>query len=101
MRHDCAFIDKRGTLIESFPMSADVSSDFFISILDEKINILRAQLRSGQEPFSCRLQGQLAAALRIREKVRPTGSELENKPIDTLTEWSRWERDILAFEPRP
>ena len=49
MRHDCAFIDKRGTLIESFPMSADVSSDFFISILDEKINILRA------EPLFCRL----------------------------------------------
>ena len=69
--------------------------------LDDKINTLRAQLRSGNEPLSCSLQEQLAAALRIREKIQPTGSELENKPIDLLTEWSRWERDVLAFERKP
>ena len=82
-------------------MSANVPSDF-ISILDNKINTLRLQLRSERDPLSVKLQGQLAAALRIRERIQPnTGSELEKKPIDALAEWCRWERDALAFEPRP
>ena len=60
-------------------MSADVSSDFIISILDEKTNSLRAQQGFGQVPLSRKLETQLAAAkflaqlaavLPIREKVR-------------------------------
>jgi len=77
-------------------MCADV-----LSILDDKIITLRAQLNSGQEPLSSRLQEQLAAALRIREKLRPTGVAVKNTPLDAVAEWSRWERDVLAFESRP
>lgn len=37
-------------------MSADVSSDFIISILDEKTNSLRAQQGFGQVPLSRKLE---------------------------------------------
>lgn len=81
-------------------MSANVPSDF-ISILDDKIYMLRLQLRSEGDLVAIKLQGQLAAALRIRERIQPnTGAELEKQPIDALAEWCRWERDALAFEPR-
>jgi hypothetical protein len=82
-------------------MSAD-SSNEFISILDEKIDMLRHQLSSEQGPVSCELQQRIAAALRIRERFRLTdGSGLQGKPIDVLGEWCRWERDALAFEAKP
>jgi hypothetical protein len=68
----------------------------------KKIDFLRQQLRSEQDPHSCELQERIAAALRIRERFRLTaGSELQRKPIDVLGEWCRWERDALAFEPKP
>ena len=38
---------------------------------------------------------------RREEEIRRTVSERDNKAIDALTEWSRWERDVLAFESRP
>ena len=87
-------------MMGSTPMSAD-ASNFFISILDNKIDTLRVQLRSEEEPLSLKIQGQLAVALRIRERIQPTAaSERAKKPIDALAEWCRWERDALDFEPR-
>jgi hypothetical protein len=80
------------------------------SILEKEITPLRAQQASRQETLSgkfdaqfaaAKVLAQVAAAMPIREEVRGTVSEPDNKPIDALTEWSRWERDVLAFEPRP
>ena len=82
-------------------MNADISNEF-ISILDKKIDLLRQQLGSGQDPLSRELQERIAAALRIRERFRLTaGTEPRRKPIDVLGEWCRWERDALAFEHKP
>lgn len=80
-------------------MSADVSDDF-VAILDKKIDSLRTQLRLEKYPLSLEVQERLAAALRIREHMLPAGPGRTRKPVDVLAEWRRWERDILAFEPK-
>ena len=47
-----------------------------------------------------KILAEVAAALQIREELRREACKLQKKPIDTLTEWSRWERDVLDFEQR-
>lgn len=80
-------------------MSAEFSDDF-MSILDKKIASLQEQLRVEQGPLSFEVQERLAAGLRIRRQIRLAAGP-ERKPIDALAEWCRWERDALAFEPKP
>jgi hypothetical protein len=76
---------------------------------DNEIAPLRAQQRSRQEilsrnfdvQFATAKVAQLSAALPIREQFHRAVSAPDNKHIDALTEWSRRERDRLAFEPGP
>jgi primosomal protein N'' len=93
-------------------LRADVLSALndVLSILEREIIPLRAQQASRQQTLSSKFDAQfaaakvlaqVAAAMAIRKEVRRTVSEPDKKPIDALTEWSRWERDVLAFEPRP
>ena len=79
-------------------MGANVSND-----------LLRAQQRFNRQALTMKFDAQIAAvkllaevatALRIREELRREACKLEKKPIDTLAEWSRWERDVLDFEQR-
>jgi len=78
-------------------MSADVLSD-----------LLRVQQRSNRQALTVRFDPQFAAAKftaelaarRIQMQTCGPIPQPKNKPIDALNEWSRWERDILAFEPR-
>jgi hypothetical protein len=84
------------------------------SILDDVLSILEKEMRTQQGSrqqilsgkfdarfAAARVLAQISAALPIQEEIRRTVCKRDNKPIDALTEWSRWERDVLAFEPRP
>ena len=87
-------------------MRADFRSivEDFLSILEKE---MRTQQGSRQQTLSdkfdaaARILAQISAALPIEEEICRTVSERNNELIDALTELSRWERDVLAFEPRP
>jgi hypothetical protein len=49
---------------------------------------------------AAKILAEVATALQIREERRREACKLEKKPIDAVTEWSRWERDVLDFEQR-
>jgi hypothetical protein len=97
-------------------MRADVRSilDDVLSNLEDVLSILEkemvAQQGSRQETLSgkfdaqyapAKVLAQISAALPIQREIRRPLPEPNHKPIDALDEWSRWERDILAFEAKP
>ena len=72
-------------------------------------DLLRAQQGSNRQALTMKFDeriatvkilAEVATALKIREELRREACKPEKKPIDTLTEWSRWERDVLDFEQR-
>jgi hypothetical protein len=79
-------------------MSANVLND-----------LLRVQQWSNRQALTMKFDARIAAvkilaevatALKIRDELRREAFKLEKKPIDAVTEWSRWERDVLDFEQR-
>jgi hypothetical protein len=75
-----------------------MSAELSVSNLEQRLRQETLSARFEAQFVAARNLAELAAALPIQQQVGPTVPKVKYKQVDFVTEWNRWERDILAFE---